>query len=77
MMHPYLIEMEKELNRELNDQERAIGLTAAYLEERNRLLMAAKFALSVLESNHPVEASEFLAIEELRKAIAATHPPIG
>lgn len=41
------------------------------LYSENDLLRAAcRFALSVMKANHPVEASEFLAIEELEKAIA-------
>ncbi len=34
------------------------------------LLKAAKLALSVIQANHPCEASEFLAIKELEAAIA-------
>lgn len=43
-----------------------LALTAAH----DTLLDAAKFALSVLVANYPVERSEFLAIERLQAAIA-------
>lgn len=43
-----------------------LALTAAH----DALLDAAKFALSVLVANYPVERSEFLAIERLQAAIA-------
>lgn len=39
----------------------------------HQLLMAARFALSVLKANNPVERSEFLAIEKLTEAIAAVN----
>jgi len=37
-----------------------------------QLLMAARFALSVLKANNPVQRSEFLAIDKLNEAIAVT-----
>jgi len=40
------------------------------------LLEAAKFALSVIKSNCPVETSEFLAIEKLEAAIAKAAPTV-
>ncbi len=40
-----------------------------------QLLEAAQFALKVIKANQPVELSEFLAIEKLKKAIDAAAEP--
>jgi len=49
-----------------------LALTTAY----DALLEAAQFALSVMQANFPVEASEFMAIEKLQVAIALAGPEI-
>lgn len=64
-------EIEQRLGRELSGEEHLAAVATVFLEERDVLLGACKFALSVIKANHPVEASEFMAIDKLEAAIRA------
>lgn len=65
----YVDDIEGKLGRKLEKDEAMAVVAALYLDQKNVLLEAARFALSVIKANHPCEASEFLAIDNLERAI--------